>query len=138
MFLAPTLTYLAYANQQVAMQAAVAQSVFAHTAILHDNEIEVHERSLEYGLSTYDYHADGKGVETEAPLAERFEIGAFSAEPGKKGYRRDSVLLLERRPLQSGRQDVRLVLDRAPAFVGVDPFNVRIDRNSNDNVVKVE
>jgi len=83
-------------------------------------------------------HADGKGVETEAPLDERFEIGAFSAEPGKKGYRRDSVLLLEHRPLQSGRQDVRLVLDRAPAFVGVDPFNVRIDRNSNDNVVKVE
>ena len=83
-------------------------------------------------------HANGQGVETEAPLAERFEIGAFSAEPGKKGYRRESVLLLERRPLQSGRQEVRLVLDRVPAFVGVDPFNVRIDRNSNDNVVKVE
>ncbi len=61
--LASTLTYLAYANQQVAIQAAVAQSVFAHTAILHDNEIEVHERSLEYGLSTYDYHVDGKGVQ---------------------------------------------------------------------------
>ena len=62
LFLASTFTYLAYANQQVAVQAAVAQSVFAHTAILHDNEIEVHERSMEYGLSTYDYHADGKGV----------------------------------------------------------------------------
>ena len=83
-------------------------------------------------------HADGQGVETEAPLAEAFEIGAFSAEPGKKGYRRESVMLLERRPLQSGRQEVRLVLDRVPAFVGIDPFNVRIDRNSNDNVVKVE
>lgn len=62
-FLAPTFTYLAYANQQVAIQAAVAQSVFAHTAVLHDNEIEVHERSIEYGLSTYDYHVDGKGVQ---------------------------------------------------------------------------
>jgi hypothetical protein len=29
------------------------------------------------------------------------------------------------------------VTDKAPAFVGVDPFNMRIDRNSNDNVVKV-
>ena len=63
LFLIPTFTYLAYANQQVAIQAAVAQSVFAHTAILHDNEIEVHERSIEYGLSTYDYHSDGKGVQ---------------------------------------------------------------------------
>jgi len=83
------------------------------------------------------FHADGKGVETEAPLAETFEIGAFTAEPGKKGYRADAVVKLERRSLVSGRQELRLVLDKEPVFVGVDPFNVRIDRNSNDNLVRV-
>jgi hypothetical protein len=77
-------------------------------------------------------------VETEAPLAETFEIGAFTAEPGKKGYRADAVIAVERRALVSDRQEIRLVLDREPVFLGVDPFNGRIDRNSNDNLVKVE
>jgi hypothetical protein len=47
------------------------------------------------------------------------------------------VIALERRTLVSGRQDIRLVLDKEPIFIGVDPFNGRIDRNSNDNLVKV-
>jgi hypothetical protein len=76
-------------------------------------------------------------VETDAPLSEAFDIGAFTAEPGKKGYRSDAVIALERRTLVSGRQDIRLVLDKEPIFIGVDPFNGRIDRNSNDNLVKV-
>jgi ABC-2 type transport system permease protein len=66
------------------------------------------------------------------------DIGAFSAEPGKKGFTRESVLLMERRPLKSGKQQITLLLDKAPAFVGVDPYNMRIDRNSDDNLSKVE
>lgn len=83
-------------------------------------------------------YADGKGKETESPLAEPFDLGAFSIEPGKKGYKRESVLLMERRPLQSGKQQVTLVVDQLPKFVGVDPYNKRVDRNSNDNFTKVE
>jgi hypothetical protein len=88
-------------------------------------------------VSARKLYADGKGVETDAPLSEAFDIGAFSAEPGKKGYRSDAVIALERHTLVSGRQDIRLVLDKEPIFIGVDPFNGRIDRNSNDNLVKV-
>ncbi|MCV2359340.1 hypothetical protein LNV08_10185 [Paucibacter sp. TC2R-5] len=83
-------------------------------------------------------YADGKGRETESPLNEALDIGAFSAEPGKKGFTRDSVLLMERRPLKSGKQQITLLLDKAPAWVGVDPYNMRIDRNSDDNLSKVE
>ncbi|MBT9491038.1 MAG: aminopeptidase [Paucibacter sp.] len=82
-------------------------------------------------------YADGKGKETESPLNEALDIGAFSAEPGKKGFTRDSVLLMERRPLKSGKQQITLLLDKAPAWVGVDPYNMRIDRNSDDNLTKV-
>jgi len=83
-------------------------------------------------------YADGKGKETEAPLDEPFDIGAFTAEPGKKGYTNDAVLLTERRPMKSGKQQVTLVVDKPPKVVGVDPFNKRIDRNSDDNLAKVE
>jgi aminopeptidase N len=83
-------------------------------------------------------YADGKGREAEAPMNESFDVGAFTAEPGKKGYRPQSILLVERRNLRSGKQTVTFVTDQAPTVVGVDPFNVRMDRNSNDNLVRVD
>ena len=39
--------------------------------------------------------------------------------------------------MKSGAQTVTLVVDRAPKFVGVDPYNKRIDRNSDDNLAEV-
>jgi len=82
-------------------------------------------------------YADGKGRETEAALDEPFDVGAFDAEPGRKEFTSQSVLAFERRPMKSGAQAVTLVVDRAPKFVGVDPYNKRIDRNSDDNVAPI-
>jgi aminopeptidase N len=83
-------------------------------------------------------YADGKGKETEATLNEAFEISAFTEEPGKQGYKRESVLLMDRRVMKTGKQVVTLLTDVLPKFVGVDPYNKRIDRNSDDNFAKVE
>ena len=83
-------------------------------------------------------YADGAGQEREVPLDEPFDVGVFTVEPGKKGYGRDSILSVQRMRVKSGRQTVTLVLDRAPNFVGVDPFNERIDRNSEDNLTSVK
>lgn len=83
-------------------------------------------------------YADGQGKETEAPLDEPFDVGVFTDEPGKKGYKRESVLLMERRPLKTGRQVVTLTVGNVPKFVGVDPYNKRIDRNSDDNLTRVQ
>jgi len=47
------------------------------------------------------------------------------------------VLYFERRAVRSGTQTVQVTVDREPKFVGVDPFNKRIDRNSDDNVAPV-
>jgi len=82
-------------------------------------------------------YADGQGKEAESPLSEPFDVGVFAVEPGKSGYKRDSVILFERRMMSSGKQSLELIVDREPKFVGVDPFNMRIDRNSDDNVIAV-
>ena len=92
---------------------------------------------VSFSVEARKLYADGKGRETEAPLSEDFEIGVFTAEPGKKGFGKASVLLLERRPLKSGKQQIALVVDQEPRFVGVDPYNMRIDRNADDNLSKV-
>jgi ABC-2 type transport system permease protein len=84
------------------------------------------------------FYADGKGAETETPLAERIEIGLFTAEPGRDACDARHVVLLERRPIRSGRQVLRFVTDRKPAYAGIDPYNFYIDRNSADNVLPVK
>jgi ABC-2 type transport system permease protein len=83
-------------------------------------------------------YADGQGVETEAPLNETFDIGLFSAEPGKRGFAPANVLLMQRRPLHSGTQTFRFVTATQPTFAGVDPYNKWIDRDSDDNVRPVD
>ncbi len=82
-------------------------------------------------------YADGEGHETEAPLAEDFEVGVFAAEPGEGAFSSEDVIVFERRPIETGRQTLTFVVDREPRFVGVDPYNKRIDRNSDDNLMAV-
>ena len=84
------------------------------------------------------FHADGKGKETPAPLAASIDIGLFTVEPGQKGYRKTDVLLLERRDVHTGTQRFVVRTAQRPKFVGIDPFNKWIDRNSDDNLTKVD
>jgi len=82
-------------------------------------------------------YADGRGKEAEAPLNETFDVGAFEVEPGKQGFSAGKVLSFQRMPIRSGRQTIKLVVDKPPRFAGVDPYNKLIDRNSSDNVLRV-
>ena len=46
--------------------------------------------------------------------------------------------MMERQPIHSGKQTLRFVTDRQPTYAGVDPYNFYVDRNSKDNVEKVQ
>jgi hypothetical protein len=74
---------------------------------------------------------------TETPLAERIEIGLFTAEPGRDAFDQSNVILMERHLIRSGRQLFTFVSDRKPTYAGVDPYNLYIDRDTGDNVVPV-
>ncbi|MFT4251504.1 MAG: M1 family aminopeptidase [Caulobacter sp.] len=81
-------------------------------------------------------YADGRGKETDAPLNEVLDIGLFTAEPGKKGFEQKDVIAFERRPIRTGTQTLTFVAKAAPRWAGVDPYNLVIDRNGDDNVIK--
>lgn len=83
-------------------------------------------------------YADGEGRETDAALDESFDIGVFTAEPGRRDFDDGDVVLFERRTIRSGAQQLRVTVPVEPTFVGVDPYNKRIDRNSEDNVRGVD
>jgi aminopeptidase N len=80
-------------------------------------------------------HADGSGNERPAALGEPIEVGLFTVDPNVSRVERREVVTVELRPIRSGRQQIRFVTDRRPAFAAIDPYNLYIDRNLNDNVM---
>ncbi|MBI1198905.1 MAG: aminopeptidase [Phenylobacterium sp.] len=84
-------------------------------------------------------YADGKGKETPVaiPADEVFDIGVFDAEPGKPGFGHKDVLYFKTMPLRTGEQTVTVTVDKPPKYAGVDPYNKEIDRNSDDNAIRI-
>jgi N,N-dimethylformamidase len=60
-FLAPTATYLAYANERLSFDEPTTQSVTGMTPVLSDVDVELCERE-DFGLSTFDRSVDGQGI----------------------------------------------------------------------------
>lgn len=58
-FLVPTASYMAYANEQLLF--APTEAIVGRAAVLTPDDIYLYEHP-ELGLSTYDYHSDGSGV----------------------------------------------------------------------------
>ena len=83
------------------------------------------------------FYASGTGKESAAPLSDTIDVGVFDQKPELGAFSAKDVILMERRPVQSGTQTIRIVTRRKPAFAGIDPYNKYIDRNSDDNVVAV-
>lgn len=88
-------------------------------------------------VEAHKYYADGHGNEREAPLADRIEVGLFTALPGHGAFDRRNVVMMERQPIHAGRQTLHFVTRTRPTHAGIDPYNFYIDRNSDDNVTTV-
>ncbi len=73
----------------------------------------------------------------EAQLDEHIDVGVFTAQPGDPGFGSEQVVSMQRLPIRSGEQQVRLVTKVKPLYAGVDPYLTFIDRNANDNIVSV-
>jgi N,N-dimethylformamidase beta subunit-like, C-terminal/Concanavalin A-like lectin/glucanases superfamily len=61
LFLAPTASYMAYANHRGHFDAWTQQPVVGRTPVVGDGDLFLAEH-LDYGLSCYDLHSDGSGV----------------------------------------------------------------------------
>ena len=82
-------------------------------------------------------YADGQGNERRVVFAEQVDVGVFTVRPGDSGFNRASVISMQRLPVRSGAQQVRVVTARRPLYAGVDPYIHFIDRQSNDNIAQV-
>ncbi|MGI9487852.1 MAG: N,N-dimethylformamidase beta subunit family domain-containing protein [Geminicoccaceae bacterium] len=60
-FLVPTASYLAYANEHLSFDSQMVQPIMGQPPIVSEVDIELYQ-TPDFGLSTYDVHADGGGV----------------------------------------------------------------------------
>ena len=59
--LMPTFTYLAYANEQMALEGSILQAVCGTTTVITGEDLRQFTEET-FGRSTYDVHSDGAGV----------------------------------------------------------------------------
>lgn len=79
---------------------------------------------------------DGIGAETGTPMDDWVEIGVFA--PAENGGELGEPLLLEKRRIGSGERSITLTVPRRPARAGIDPYDLLIDRDNEDNVTQIE
>jgi len=86
-------------------------------------------------IETRKFKADAKGNETEVPVNDWIEIGAF-AKP-EKGRKYGRTLYRERLHMTQARSTHTFTVDELPDKAGVDPFLLLVDRIPDDNVKSV-
>jgi hypothetical protein len=84
------------------------------------------------------FEADGQGIESELPLDLSIDIGAFSTNPDEAKPGEEPELYLKKHRITEPETLITLTLDEKPAYLGIDPYNKLVDRNSDDNVKAVE
>ncbi|HSN86171.1 MAG TPA: hypothetical protein VL025_05400, partial [Thermoanaerobaculia bacterium] len=82
--------------------------------------------------------ADGQGIETPVAINDWIDVGVFGEKPRAKGKPEETVLYLTKHRINQPKTKIRLVVDQPPVRAGIDPYNKLVDRNSDDNRMKVE
>jgi aminopeptidase N len=86
-------------------------------------------------IETHKFKADAKGNETEVPVDDWIDIGAF-AKP-QKGRKYGRTLYRDRVHITHTRSSYTFTTDELPDQAGVDPFLLLVDRIPDDNTKKV-
>jgi len=86
-------------------------------------------------VEAHKYKADSKGNETEVPLDDWIDIGAF-AKP-EKDHKYGKTLYRDRVHMTSKSATFTFVTSELPDQAGIDPFLLLIDRVPDDNARKV-
>ena len=92
---------------------------------------------VELTIEANKFYADGKGEETKDKVDDYLDIGIFASDPDKtKGDAH--VLKFDKEFIKTGENILTFEVEKLPEYAGVDPYIKMIDRNSDDNMIKVE
>ncbi len=83
------------------------------------------------------FYADSLGVMNETVLTEWIDVGVF-AEKTINGKKKEVALYLKKHKVSAEDNTFSIIVDSEPEKAGLDPLNKLIDRDSNDNLIKVK
>jgi ABC-2 type transport system permease protein len=90
-----------------------------------DGKYQVH-----FSIEAKKYRADGKGQEHLIPVHDVIDIGVQDGD--------GNFLYLQKQKVEQEHQDFTITVDHPPSQAGIDPLIKLIDRNPDDNMVKVQ
>ncbi len=82
--------------------------------------------------------ADGSGVQTEETMDLPIDIGVFTESLDDPLTGTDHILFMEKRRINDNMMQFVITVDRKPLYAGIDPYNKLIDRNSDDNLRRID
>ena len=88
-------------------------------------------------VEAHKFSADGAGEQTEEDIDYMIDIGVFTRSLDGAIEGSDHVLYMEKHRINETTMRFELIVDEEPVFVGVDPYNKLIDRDSDDNLSRV-
>ena len=83
------------------------------------------------------FSADGEGEQTEEDIDYMIDIGVFTAAVDDDFEGAEQVLYMNKHRINETTMRIELIVDEEPMYVGIDPYNKLIDRNSDDNLMRV-
>jgi aminopeptidase N len=79
--------------------------------------------------------ADSLGKETPLPLNDYIDIAVLGAET--RGKYSDKQLYIQKHRIHEGKNTFEVVVDEEPKKAGIDVYNKLIDRDSDDNLMRI-
>lgn len=88
-------------------------------------------------VEAHKFAADGAGEQTEEDIDYMIDIGVFTRDLDGAIEGSDHVLYMDKHRINETTMRIELIVDQEPVYVGIDPYNKLIDRNSDDNLSRV-
>lgn len=92
---------------------------------------------VELDLESKRFEMTETGEEIEIKIHEPIKIGLFASHPNQM-KKEETPVYLESHFLSSSQTKLKIVVDELPAYVSIDPYLTRIDKNSKDNLIRLE
>ena len=91
---------------------------------LKDGKYKVH-----LNVSTHKFRSDSIGNQTEIPINDYIWIGVLGEN--------DDELYLRKHKFMRNVSDIEIIVEKKPAKAGIDPYAILIDRERENNLVKI-
>lgn len=83
------------------------------------------------------YYQDEFGNLTQDEIKLPIEIGLFLNNPTDENFNNKDIIYLQKQLIKTGESSLEFIVDKKPLYIGIDPFNLLIDRDIQDNINSV-